>query len=312
MELLLTKHPWVLDAAVVALCATLLATSASGMVDARLATMVARKPRPARARAVPPQITQGKQPDAIVRRNIFCSTCPPIAAGQEPQPTSQPAGPSEPQPTALPLKLTAVMLAEAPSEQEWTMAVIRDNEHKTVGAFGLGARIHGATLTAVLATRVYIDNAGTTEYLDLFALPPGPRGPARPAPPPPPLAKPGDALSRELDRGIKKLGERRYEVQRGTLDAVLGNMSLLARSARIVPEMRNGKSVGFRLFKVKPDGAFAKIGLQNGDVISSINGLEITSPEKALEVYAKLKSASHLNLGLERNGKKTSADYTIR
>ena len=52
--------------------------------------------------------------------------------------------------------------------------------------------------------------------------------------------------------------------------------------------------------------------MQNGDVISAINGLEITSPEKALEVYAKLKSASHLSLGLERNGQRITKDYTIR
>ena len=38
----------------------------------------------------------------------------------------------------------------------------------------------------------------------------------------------------------------------------------------------------------------------------------MTSPEKALEVYAKLKSANHLDLGLERNGRKIASDYTIR
>lgn len=89
-------------------------------------------------------------------------------------------------------------------------------------------------------------------------------------------------------------------------------MALLSRSARIVPEIRDGKAFGFRLYSVRPDGPFAKIGMSNGDVISSINGLEISSPEKALEVYAKLKSASHLAVGLERNGQKISKDYTIR
>ncbi|HEX7596845.1 MAG TPA: type II secretion system protein GspC, partial [Polyangia bacterium] len=103
-----------------------------------------------------------------------------------------------------------------------------------------------------------------------------------------------------------------YEIQRSTLESVLGNMSLLSRSARIVPEMRDGRAAGFRLYAVKPDGPFAKIGMTNGDIISSINGLEITSPEKALEVYAKLKSASHLTLGMERNGSKVTKDYSIR
>ena len=63
---------------------------------------------------------------------------------------------------------------------------------------------------------------------------------------------------------------------------------------------------------MRPDGPFGKIGLQNGDVISAINGLEMTSPDKALEVYTKLKTASHLSVGLERNGQKITKDYNIR
>jgi general secretion pathway protein C len=202
------------------------------------------------------------------------------------------------------------MYAPTPKAHKWNMAVIRNNDRKTIGAFSEGAQIHGATLLSIADTRVYIDNAGATEFLDLL-LPPKavPVPPPRPAPPP---AQPVDAFSQELDRGIKKLGERRYEIHRSTLESVLGNLALLSRSARIVPEIRGGKPAGFRLFAVRPDGPFAKIGLQNGDVIASINGLEMTSPEKALEVYGKLKSASHLDLGLERNGQKVASDYTIR
>ena len=115
-----------------------------------------------------------------------------------------------------------------------------------------------------------------------------------------------------LKNGIKKTGENTYEITRSTLETVLGNMSLLSRSARIVPEIRDGKAAGFRLYSVRPDGPFALIGMQNGDVISVINGLEITSPQKALEVYAKLKSASHLSVGIERNGQRVTKDYSIR
>src|SRR5205085_4496836 len=148
------------------------------------------------------------------------------------------------------------------------------------------------------------------EYMDLLdrATPP----PTAAAITPAPIAPSGDPMMAELDKGIKKTGEHSYEVQRQTVDSLLGNMSLLSRSARIVPEIRDGRAAGFRLFSVRPDGPFAKIGLQNGDVISAINGLEMTSPDKALEVYTKLKSASHLSVGLERNGQKISKEYNIR
>ena len=127
-----------------------------------------------------------------------------------------------------------------------------------------------------------------------------------------PAAPSSDPLAAELQKGVKKTGEHTYEVQRGTVDSLLNNMSALSRAARIVPELKDGRAAGFRLFSVRPDGPFAKIGLQNGDVISSINGLEMNSPDQALMVYTKLKSASHLSVGLERNGQKITKDYNIR
>ncbi|MBN2573644.1 MAG: PDZ domain-containing protein [Deltaproteobacteria bacterium] len=313
VEALLGKYLWTLDAAVVCLCATLLGLSASGLVESRYLSLP-RVPRAAHAAPVsPPAAAHGKQPDAILRRNIFCSACPPILLDGDADPSSQSDDePADPQPTSLPLKLVAVMFSPSPEQQSWNMAVIRDNDHKTIGAFGVGAEIHQATLLSILDTRVYLDNAGAMEFLDLLSPPkgspppaPAPRSTPRPTPP-------RDALTQALDRGIKKVGERRYEVQRSTLESVMGNLSLLSRSARIVPVLRDGKAYGFRLHSVRPNGPFAKIGLRNGDVIVSINGLEMTTPEKSLEVYSKLKSASHVALGLERSGKKVSQDYTIR
>jgi general secretion pathway protein C len=312
VETLLRKYLWALDLAIVALCATFLGSAASSAVESKVVALIpapsatASKPR----RPEPTIAASNKQPEAILKRNIFCSTCPPII--EEPHPDGGVSEPTSPDAvkTALPLALLAIMYAPPPSSMihmKWSVAVIRDTEIKSTGAYPMGGKIHGATVTEIEETRIYLDNAGKTEFLDLIEKP------APPTPPPAASAAGGtDPLSIEMDKGIKKTGENTFEIQRGTLESVLGNMSLLSRSARIVPEMRDGKAAGFRLYAVKPDGPFAKIGMQNGDVISSINGLEITSPEKALEVYAKLKSASHLSLGMETNGKKVTKDYTIR
>ncbi|HJX62809.1 MAG TPA: type II secretion system protein GspC [Polyangia bacterium] len=309
METLLRKYLWALDLVVVALCATFLGNAASSAVESKVVASIpapsptANKPR----RPEPTTPASSKQPEGILKRNIFCSTCPPII--EEPHPDGGVPEPTSPEAvkTALPLALLAVMYAPPPNGIKWSIAVIRDTEIKSVGAYPVGGKVHGATVIEIQETRIYLDNAGKTEFLDLFEKP----GP--PAPPPAASAAGGtDPLSVEMDKGIKKTGENSFEIQRSTLESVLGNMSLLSRSARIVPEMRDGKAAGFRLYAVKPDGPFAKIGMQNGDVIASINGLEITSPEKALEVYAKLKSASHLSLGMETNGKKVTKDYTIR
>jgi general secretion pathway protein C len=308
METLLRKYMWAIDLAVIAVCAVFCARASATAVESSLASL-APPPKPAaRGGAVGPMPTvYTKQFEEILKRNVFCSTCPPIL----PQPTTSgpevPQGPAPPQKTTLPIKLLAIMFAPRPADPRWSMAIIRDTDAKSAGPYSIGAKLREATITDISETRVDLDVNGRKEYMELFDTAAAPV-----AAPVAAVATPSDPLTAELEKGIKKTGENSYEVQRGTVDSLLGNMSALSRAARIVPEIKDGRAAGFRLFSVRPDGPFAKIGLQNGDVISAINGLEMTSPDKALEVYTKLKSASHLSVGLERNGQKITKDYNIR
>lgn len=65
------------------------------------------------------------------------------------------------------------------------------------------------------------------------------------------------------------------------------NLHLLAQQARIVPAFQNGRAVGFKLFSIRPSSDFARAGLHNGDVVTRINGIELSSPERALEAYQR-------------------------
>ncbi len=310
METLLRKYLWAIDLAVIAICAVFSARATATLIQTRI-TRITPPVRSAPRVAAPASVGTyyGKETDAILKRNVFCSTCPPIL---EP-PVDLSGGPPPPpslQRTSLPLRLLAVMFAPRPADPRWSVAIIRDTDDHSVGPYSIGSKIRDATISDIEEARIYLEfSAGRKEYLDLIdKAPAAPNAPVAAAP----AAPAADPLMAELDRGIKKIGEHNYEVQRQTVDSLLGNMSLLSRSARIVPEIRDGKAAGFRLFSVRPDGPFAKIGLQNGDVISAINGLEMTSPDKALEVYTKLKSSSHLSVGLERNGQKINKEYNIR
>ena len=309
METLLRKYLWAIDFGAIVLCAFFAARATSVLAGSALAKNTP-PPRPAHHSLLAPATAPtfyGKDVESILNRNMFCSTCPPIL--KKPEEDKGPAPVPQPVRTALPLRLMAIMYSPPPNDPRWSMAVIRDTEQNSAGPYAIESTIRGATIKDIQETRVYLDNAGKPEYLDLIDKP---QAAAPAAVAAAPAAAPADPFTAELDKGIKKVTENSYEVQRSTLDTMLGNMAVLARSARIVPEVKDGKSAGFRLFGVKPDGPFGKIGLQNGDVISQINGLEMTSPDKALEVYTKLRSASHLSVALERSGQKITKDYNIR
>ncbi len=127
-----------------------------------------------------------------------------------------------------------------------------------------------------------------------------PRNPAR------------DLLSEDLARGIRRVGEGRYEIKRGALDLALHHLGSLSGFVRVAPAMRDGRASGFRLVAVGADGPFARLGLQQGDVLVSVNGLDITTPDHALDAYGKLRSASRFSLGLLREGHPMTREYTIR
>jgi general secretion pathway protein C len=311
VETLLRKYLWVINGVVVALCAIFLARAAATVVERKL---LATGPAPrAAVRAPVAALTPAvytKQVEEILKRNIFCSTCPPILPVEGKKGDEGPPPPPPLQRTSLNLKLLAIMFAPPPANPKWSVAIIRDNDAKSAGPYNVGSVIRDATVEDIEEDKVYLDfGGGRHEFLDLLDRPqPAPGAPSAPVA----SNTPTDPFAAELDKGIKKLGENNYEVQRGTVDALLGNMGALAKGARIVPETKDGKPAGFRLFSIRPDGPFAKIGLLNGDVVSAINGLEMNSPDQALLAYTKLKTANHLSVAIERNGQKITKDYNIR
>ena len=78
------------------------------------------------------------------------------------------------------------------------------------------------------------------------------------------------------------------------------------------PDQQGGKQRGFKLFSIKPKSVFSKIGLKNGDVLQTVNGYTLSSPDKILEVYGKLKDSEQISIDVLRRGKARSFEYSIR
>ena len=152
--------------------------------------------------------------------------------------------------------------------------------------------------------------ANRMEFIDLHEdanKPPAP-GPVADASP----APPAEGAADNLGKGIIKVSENQYKVPQADVDEVLQNLNSVATQARIVPAFEGGKSTGFKLFSIRPGSIYNKIGVQNGDVVNRINGYEITSPDKALEVYSKLQSSKEITVDVTRRGQKMTMSYSIQ
>ena len=81
---------------------------------------------------------------------------------------------------------------------------------------------------------------------------------------------------------------------------------------RAVPYMKDGESLGFRVFNIRPDSIFERMGLKNGDVIQNVNCNELRDPAKALSLLDTVGSASSIKIDLLRNAQPTTLSYAIR
>ena len=105
-----------------------------------------------------------------------------------------------------------------------------------------------------------------------------------------------------LDQEITRIDDRHARITRRGVDAALGSMAALSRTVRMVPETRNGKTIGFRVFSITAGTALDLVGFRSGDLLLSMNDIDLSTPDKFLEAYVKLKNTPKLRFGVERNG----------
>ncbi len=325
LDLFFKKYAWTAHLVLLFVAAWLLARTVNTVVGAAL------RPRPrvdlvTRAGVQPP--TARPQLDAMRLYPLF-GVKPPAPEVVEAAAPGKSSGPTTtnchdraatPVKSALRAQLVGGLLAEDPRA---SLASITDLNTRETRVYGVGDAVLGASILSVERLRdpndesgfkvaVVVCNNGVKESIDFGASGSAPVGgaPAMAAAPPPPAAggppPPGSAAE-----GVSQVADNRYEVKKKYLDDTLSNLSMVATQARIVPSFKNGVANGFKLFGIQPNSLYSAIGMENGDVIQRINGYEINSPDKALEVYQKLRESSHISVEVERNGQTVRKEYNV-
>jgi general secretion pathway protein C len=70
----------------------------------------------------------------------------------------------------------------------------------------------------------------------------------------------------------------------------------LYSQARIVPKWEDGKMVGVQLNQVKKGSLYEKIGIRSGDVITSLNGISIDSPQASSKLLSEFTQAKEFDI----------------
>ena len=233
---------------------------------------------------------------AISNRDIFNSTKPEEVKPVEP-----------PKQTECKGKLWGVVVH---SDDGSSYCIIEDLVSHKQELFRVGEETSGCgRVKQVEWERVVLDRDGRDEIMEL-AQPQG--APARPGPvvASVPAAAPAPDQA-NTDPHIQQVSENEYNIDKSEVNAALDNMNQLFTQIRAVPHFDGGKSTGFRLFAIRQNSIFDKIGLRNGDIIQSINGNDLNDPANALALFQQLRDQNQLTVQIQRNKETKTVTYRI-
>lgn len=98
----------------------------------------------------------------------------------------------------------------------------------------------------------------------------------------------------------------------GTLQRQLAsNPEALGKLLRVDPANDNGKFIGFKLSAGQDPSLMAQFELQTGDILTSVNGIELDSPLKGFSIVQQLSTANQLTLQIMRQGQARTLSFNI-
>jgi general secretion pathway protein C len=325
-DALLKKYFLVVLLGLIALSAYFEAKGATQLFGAAL-LMPAPSAAPARGALTPSLPVPQREPrtaEPLIERNPFDSVTGSLHPKPELELTPKPVEPDMSDPlSATACEGIAAFIITESTDRNWSVAALQGAGEPHPRMRRVGDDVGGKQVTFIgfnpkeNSPSVWLTSADKLCQVLLFRTQPPPTA-AAPSPPPtpeapaaPPRAGPSP-VPPDIASKIQKVSETEFNVDRSVVDKILENQAELMRSARIVPEQKDGKVVGIRLFGVRPDTLLGTLGLQNGDRLEAINNFNMGSPEKALEAYATLRTASRLDVKVNRRGSPINIGFSIK
>jgi|GEM_PF-2760223 len=313
LDRLLRRHPHAVFALAAIPCAYFAARGTSDALAAHLLPPVLSAAPAAVAAAPEAPSRQVRDRAAIVRRNVFDSSRPssatvrvdalghervgvPVVCGGAVSEATPPCG--------LPWKVLGAVLGPDP---RWSFAMVRERDGADATPLRVGATLAGHAVLAVSSCHgagawVAVRPAMGARCYVAERMPPAPT----PSEPPRAIPLPEPAVT-----GVERVGERAWEVRRDTVESVLSNPMRTLASLRVMPAQEGGRALGMRVRGVART-PLAALGIEDGDVIRSVNGLELTSPDGMLEAWVRLRSSDRLRVEILRGGVARTHDVSVR
>jgi len=224
-----------------------------------------------------------------------------------PKPVVQePVAPKEAPDTQLRLTLKGVV-ASADMMDAWAIVADRSGNEDS---YGLDSALPGgATLKEIYADRIILLHNGRLETL---RLPKDNMAGASTARKTASSRSRGRSSSSRSNRrstrsmsssgNVNRVSSAGSQVLKNYRDKLLEDPQSVMNTVRAEPYRQAGRLKGYRIFPGRDKNLFGQLGLEPGDVVTSVNGIDLDSPLKGLEVMQNITDAGEVSVDVLRNG----------
>ena len=116
--------------------------------------------------------------------------------------------------------------------------------------------------------------------------------------------------NKDINHNIKNEGNN-FEINKSFIKTKLTDLNSVLTQARAIPLNNPDGTLSFRIEEVEPGGIFSTLGINNGDVITRINGQPISSYNDVMGMMNQLSNLNAVNITVLRNGTETPMNYNF-
>ncbi len=182
----------------------------------------------------------------------------------------------------LNLRLLGTILGEP------AIAHIEDLASKKEGSYKVGDIISGAKIVEIQLGKVILERDGQRELL-VFVY-------------------------GGKERAITEISPtERIVSKKGVLKEIGYDINKTLTMAKVTPRFNfmSRKFSGFKIDDIQKGSIAERAGLENGDVVEIVNGQKLSSPQKAIQIFRKVRKQSRVDLDLLRKNRLVRLKYKI-
>jgi general secretion pathway protein C len=230
----------------------------------------------------------------ILKRNIFS-----LAKVEPVQKVIQPD--SQPSKTITKKQIELRLLGTVAGSKEVACAIIEDMKTKVQDIYRIGDVFQGAFIEKIERNRIVLLNDGQEQIINLYVADNDSTNMAKQA---------GESPTAIAETGVtEKVADN--EINKKTFLTKIGGVEAVLKAVKITPHTVDGQTDGLEITGLENLSMAKYLGLENGDIIQTINGQNLTDERKAFQVLQKARALPSMDIQLTRGTQKKTLLFKI-